>query len=113
MTNLTEALRDQLLLTAPVGADDALTTLGSDPLDRYKDQVYFQKGESSQGFRKSMWIWNAVTEAWDCFPMTAIHGIANPVGVVTPDAIGQRFYNTVTKLSYEATGTSASDWSPA
>ena len=39
------------------------------------------------------------------------NGIVTPVGAVTPDAIGQIYVDTVTKIGYVAVGLTSADWS--
>lgn len=92
------------------GASNAATAVGTDANSLLDGQPYLQKGESGQGFRRSLWIWNSTSQAWDCYPFTPIQGTAAPSGSVTPDTIGQGFLDNTNGNYYIATGTTSSDW---
>jgi hypothetical protein len=107
MAFLTTALFNQNEAAIPYGAANAQTTVGS---GSFNGQIYLQIGGASQGYRRSLWLWNG--SSWVCVPLSPILGSGNPVGTVTPDAIGQDFKSTTTGQSYTSTGVTQNDWSP-
>ena len=94
-------------LTRQYGASNAASAVGTGTFD---GQTYFQIGGSSQGYRRSIWVWSSTLSAWQCMAIAPIQGTGNPNGAVTPDGVGQMFLATDTGNLYCATGTTSSDW---